>query len=199
MFFDLKLYKKTKTKLSLGKNTACLFDEAQYSNCINELIDSNTSLENGTIKEIRFVLGLTEDVINRIGKYRCSSANDEEYAIAIDTVTTVWAASARAFIYAASTLCALYTSGELQNGFLYDYPLFATRGYRVFLPSRASLHDFYKMVDFLAELKYNSIILEIGGAMQYDRHPRINEVWSAFCKEVHRDRKSTRLNSSHAT
>ena len=186
MFFDLKLYQKGKTKLSLGKDATYLFDDAQYSDCINKLIDSNTSLENGTIKEIRFVLGLTEDVINRIGKYRCSSANAEEYAITIDTVTTVWAASARAFIYAASTLCALYTSGELQRGFLYDYPLFETRGYRAYLPSRAGFKDFCKIVDFLSELKYNSVILEIGGAMQYDRHPRINEVWSAFCKEVHK-------------
>jgi hypothetical protein len=98
MFFDLKLYQKAKTKLSLGKNTVCLFDEMQYSNCINKLIDNNTSLESGTIKEIRFFLGLTEDVINKIGKYRCSTANDEEYAITVDTVTTVWAASTRATI-----------------------------------------------------------------------------------------------------
>ena len=186
MFFDLKLYQKTKTKLSLGKNTVCLFGETQYSDCIKQLIASNTSLKNGTIKEIKFVLGLSEDVINRIGKYRSSSPNDEEYAIAVDTVTTVWAASTRAFIYATSTLCALYTSGELQLGFLYDYPLLSTRGYRAYLPSRAGIYDFYKAVDFLSELKYNSIILEIGGAMQYDRHPRINEVWSEFCKEVHK-------------
>ena len=93
MFFDLKLYQKSKTKLSLGKNTVCLFDETQYLDCISKLIDSNVSLENGTIKEIRFVLGLSEDVINRIGKYRSSSPNDEEYAIAVNTVTTVWAAS----------------------------------------------------------------------------------------------------------
>ena len=56
MFFDLKLYQKGKTKLSLGKNATYLFDDAQYSDCINKLIDSNTSLENGTIKEIRFFL-----------------------------------------------------------------------------------------------------------------------------------------------
>ena len=31
------------------------------------------------------------------------------------------------------------------------------------------------MIDLLVYYKYNSIILEIGGAMEYKRHPEINE------------------------
>ena len=98
----------------------------------------------------------------------------------------VYAASERATVYAAATLATLAGSGELFEGFLYDAPLAEERGYRVYLPSRAGMAGFRRMVDFLATYKFNAIILEIGGAMAYHRHPEINRAWDEFCRDVHR-------------
>lgn len=186
MFFDLKLYKKNKTALSLGMNTVDHSDKTEYSDFIKQLLKGAIRNTNGSIDEIRFYKGFTDEVKALIGKSRSSLPCDEEYAISVDTVTKIWAESDRAFIYAISTICALQDSGELYRGFIYDYPQFNVRGYRAYLPSRKGLSDFYKTVDLLSEYKYNSIILEVGGAMEYERHPRINKVWKSFCKDVHR-------------
>jgi hexosaminidase len=51
------------------------------------------------------------------------------------------------------------------------------------MPGRETFEDFKKMIDFIVYYKYNKIILEIGGAMEYKRHPKINEKWIEFCKE----------------
>ena len=32
--------------------------------------------------------------------------------------------------------------------------------------------------------KFNSIMIEIGGAMEYKRHPEINEGWIKYCEEM---------------
>ena len=34
--------------------------------------------------------------------------------------------------------------------------------------------------------RYNTVILEVGGAMEYKRHPEINESWESYCCEMAR-------------
>jgi hexosaminidase len=72
----------------------------------------------------------------------------------------------------------------LCEGFLYDSPLACERGYRVYLPARAKMAQFEEILDLLTEYKYNRIMLEIGGAMEYKRHPEISATWAAFCREM---------------
>nr|MBQ4317928.1 family 20 glycosylhydrolase [Clostridia bacterium] len=60
------------------------------------------------------------------------------------------------------------------------------RGYRVYRPGRENIDEFKKMIDMLIYYKYNSIILEIGGAMEYKNHPEINKSWVEFCNDVRR-------------
>ncbi len=95
-------------------------------------------------------------------------------------------ADERGLIYAAVTLLQLAEGAELAFGRLYDEPDCGFRGYRGYLPGRNSFETFKKVVDLLVYYKYNYLSLEIGGAMEYKRHPEINEAWKAFAEDTHR-------------
>ena len=115
----------------------------------------------------------------------CADGNAEEYAIVFGEETVIYANTERGWMYGAVTVASM--AGRAFEGIVYDKPLCSERGYRVYLPGRENIAVFKKMIDFLAEYKYNSVILEIGGAMEYKRHPEINKKWLEFCAEVYAD------------
>ncbi|MBE6591286.1 MAG: hypothetical protein E7646_04530 [Ruminococcaceae bacterium] len=109
----------------------------------------------------------------------CILASKEENAIYLYSPTD------RGLIYAAATLIRLSGSKELTDElFIYDHPDMDVRGYRVYTPGRENIPTFKAMIDKLLYYKYNSIIIEVGGAMEYKRHPEINEKWVEFCAEI---------------
>ena len=55
---------------------------------------------------------------------------------------------------------------------------------KVFTPSRENIPFFKKFVDLLVFYRFNTIMIEIGGAMEYRRHPEINLGWVDYCKEM---------------
>jgi len=112
--------------------------------------------------------------------------NDESYALEIkfDTIR-LYGKSHRGLIYAVSTLKQLIEANAVREMVLYDHPDKKLRGYRVYTPGREHFDAFKKMVDMLVYYKYNAINIEIGGAMEYKKHPEINAKWVEFCKEVH--------------
>ncbi len=112
------------------------------------------------------------------------ASTHESYAIVFGKVTEVYANGERGFITALSTLVYLSDRGELRTGSVTDTPASAERGYRIYMPGRATFPDFVEMLDLLVYYKYNMLILEIGGAMEYERHPKINEKWVEFSREV---------------
>jgi len=61
-----------------------------------------------------------------------------------------------------------------------DWPHKPMRGVHLFMPGREDLPFFYRLLDLLAELRYNQAYVEIGGGMRFDRHPEINTAWEAF-------------------
>lgn len=92
----------------------------------------------------------------------------------------------RGLIYAVMTIKQLLRDKELKAGFIEDSPDCGFRGYRVYLPGRKSFKEFFDMVDMIVYYKYNYISFEIGGAMEYKRHPEINEKWAEFAADTHR-------------
>ena len=65
-----------------------------------------------------------------------------------------------------------------------DSPFKSHRGVHLYLPPPDELSEFLRILDVLAALKYNMIILETGGGVEFDRHPEVNASWRRFCKEV---------------
>jgi len=187
MYFKLNVHEKNGKKLFISDTTEISAEKLQYCDYVKRIFKDKIAKQNGgrAIESVSFSLGFPKSVRDRITANGESITSDEAYAIVLGEKTKIYAKSERAFIYATSTINQLSDHGELCEGFIYDAPIGTIRGYRVYLPSREGLGDFLDMLDFLAYYKYNSIILEIGGAMEYKRHPEINEKWAEFCREVH--------------
>ncbi len=63
----------------------------------------------------------------------------------------------------------------------HDWPYKGLRGVHLYMPGRENLPFFGRFLEFLASLRFNTLFLEVGGGMRYDRHPEINRGWEAFC------------------
>ncbi len=109
--------------------------------------------------------------------------NDEGYIIKIDDSITVYANSDRAKLYAAYSIKDKY-KGKISKGVYYSYPSVPHRSVRLYLPFKKNFEFFKKYIDSLVSLGYNTLLLELGGAMEYKRHPEINETWSRYCESM---------------
>ena len=65
-----------------------------------------------------------------------------------------------------------------------DAPFKPNRGVHLYLPPADMMDEFLRILDALASLKYNMIILETGGGVEFDRHPEVNAAWLRFCRDV---------------
>ena len=166
------------TKISVP---ACTVGEFILSTLGNACKNKKQPKKGAVCASVSFEKGLPKNIADQCN----ATGNAEEYAISFGKETVIYANTERGWVYGAVTLAEM--AGRAYCGLLYDYPLCSERGYRVYLPGKENIPVFKKMVDFLAEYKYNSVILEIGGAMEYKRHPEINAKWLEFCAEVYAD------------
>ena len=126
-------------------------------------------------KKLTFIKGIPDELKAEIEKERSVSGDREEYAVVVGEETSVYATEECGFLYGLATLIHLVEGGELTPKLIYDYPVCGVRGYRVYMPGSKNIGLFKDMIDLLAYYKFNAIILEIGGAMEYKKHPEINE------------------------
>ena len=131
-------------------------------------------------ESLTFAIGIPEEIRQEVK----AVGNREEYAIVIGRESAVYATEECGLLFGLATLLQLADSGELTGKLIYDYPVCPVRGYRVYMPGRENIGIFKDMIDLLAYYKYNAIILEIGGAMEYKKHPEINEAWVKFCDDM---------------
>ena len=92
------------------------------------------------------------------------------------------AASQKGLLYGAWSLIRF---GELEEKFechIIDIPQASRRGLKLYLPppDAASLKEFYAIIDLAVRYKYNFVMLELGGAMEYKSHPEINEAYLKY-------------------
>ena len=184
LFFDYVLLNHTGTGFSASSASPVSGDAAWYA---TEYLQSvvNAFPEEGDPVPFRLVLGFPAEIREKIGD--CYAENDEAYAVEVlENAVTLYGATDRALTFAVSTVKMLFHDGKFETLFLYDYPDKSVRGYRVFTPGRQNFDDFKRMVDFLVLYKFNTVIIEVGGAMEYARHPEVNVQWVKFCEEMHR-------------
>jgi len=133
-------------------------------------------------KSINFVSGMTQSVTDRIKTaFSCEiSADDQSYSIVSDGDITVYSNSKLGLLYGAYTIKQLAKGGMYPEGIVYNVPVCKFRGLKLYLPEPDNLDIFYDIVDMLCYYRFNILILEIGGAMEYKRHPEINEGWLEY-------------------
>ncbi|QHW34780.1 family 20 glycosylhydrolase [Paenibacillus rhizovicinus] len=160
---------------------------------VKELLSRTASLQPQTdiCRRIKFRLGVPEDVRASISEQlnvAYDDAHEEGYVIAIaGSEAAIYAEQERGLVYGAVTLAKLADAnrGGLRTGIVYNYPTCPVRGLKVYLPTEEGIPYFKAFVDMLVQFKYNTIVIEVGGAMAYKRHPEINEGWVRYCDEMY--------------
>lgn len=183
MFFEFKYVNISGEVFGISPKSKIASETEKYAKRYAEKVISECRGDKAV--SISLNLNIPEKIKNALGKQYAENA--ESYAIEItDSEINLFAATDNGLTYAVSTLLQLIESGNVRPMLLFDYPDKAIRGYRVYTPGRSSFEAFKNVVDMLVYYKYNAIMLEVGGAMEYKRHPEINKRWVEFCEEVHK-------------
>lgn len=187
MFFAPKYESYGEGSFRFGKNTEIRIPKYECSEYIAKSLNASfaKAIESCAqeCKLVEFSTPIPEELAKEVG----ALGNCEEFVIVFGEKTRVYAKENRGFILAMTSLLEISERDNVVNdGVIYDYPMANIRGYRAFVPGRDQINDFIATLDFLVRYRYTSIVLEIGGAMQYERHPEINEKWIEYCRDVKR-------------
>ena len=137
------------------------------------------------------ILGISVKAVDHDGfiNIMSSSLDGEEYAFEIsDHSVSIKASEKRGALYALGTLLTAAKKSDnelsLPVGEITDKPYCQIRGAHFYMPARGGIEEFKRLIDAMLLMKMNTLILEVGGGMQYERHPEINIAWEKFCKTV---------------
>lgn len=183
LFFSFRYFAKDGDKINLSSACEVFGDADKFAASYMRDAVREFSCD-GEKMEIILVEKMPDEIKIELGDIYVD--HKENYAVRIrEGKVYLYALTHSGLIYAVSTLIQLVRAEELTDDlFLFDYPDVDIRGYRVYTPGREYIPLFKAMVDKLLYYKYNSIIIEIGGAMEYKKYPNINEKWVEFCDEI---------------
>ncbi len=159
--------------------------ETENAVILKKLSPLCTGEKKNAVKAVRFLppRGAERE---KIEKTFGSVFEDKEDSYLVEVASecvTVYSSYARGFLYGACTVWEHYREG-IKEGLVYNVPLLPLRSVKMYLPAEEKLDEFYYMLDMFMHYGYNSLILEVGGAMEYKKHPEINEFWVESCKEL---------------
>ncbi len=106
---------------------------------------------------------------------------NESYVIKIADDVTVYYTSEITKIYALYAIKRMYTRDGLRKGVIFNTPIVEFRCIHVNLPTKDGIEEFKRLIDMLLAFGHNAVMIEIGGAMEYKRHPEISEGWVEYC------------------
>ena len=108
---------------------------------------------------------------------------EEHFALDIGARVTISASEIKGAIYGVSTFLQMIDNETLaiETINLVDGPYKKLRGMHLYLPARENIEVYKRILDTMAFFKMNTVIIEVGGAMEYEKHPEINERWEWFC------------------
>ncbi|CAM4442262.1 hexosaminidase [Paenibacillus endophyticus] len=173
-------YVTTATKLATAHTAVISLLEGVRSG-VSEL----PSFPSIQFREGQWPTRLQDRIRETFGPEESRGNEDEAYAIEIEaTGIEVYALTARGSLYGAATLSRLAEEGLIRYGFVYNRPICPVRGLKLYMPTREGMDYFKQFIDLLCRFQYNTVVLEVGGAMAYEKHPEINEGWVRYCEEM---------------
>ncbi|GHU79700.1 hypothetical protein AGMMS49992_31970 [Clostridia bacterium] len=114
----------------------------------------------------------------------------EAYQISISEQAVILRAAtpqgAQHAVYSFIQLCETAQNMQIPAMRISDAPLLPIRGVHLYIPPRENIAWLKRLINLLARYKMNTIFLEIGASMQFERHPEINTAWEHFCSEMMR-------------
>lgn len=152
---------------------------------VGEKYLKRVACSNGEIKKVSCVLPIPKSVNEQCREWFGSRPADREEAYFIkigEKKITIYSNSRRAALYAANRIKAEGAEG-IAMGAICNYPDVACRMIKLYLPSEENIPFFKELIDLCVYYGYNTVMLEVGGAMEYHSHPEINEGWRAYSRE----------------
>jgi len=148
-------------------------------NFCKKVIKKALGANHGT-SSVTFHKSFPDEIAAKIGTVYCE--NEEGYAVVTSDSVDVYSKSDIGLLFGAYALLRQSNGGNVQKGIVYSYPHTKVRGVKVFLPSRSNMDFFKSFVEYCSYYGCNSIMIETGGALEYKKHPEINEGWEEYCK-----------------
>lgn len=106
---------------------------------------------------------------------------EDSYVISVEAhKITIYTNSANAVKYAACALIRHYENG-VNCGLICNIPVCPVRGVKGYIPARENIEFFKEFAEYCIYYGFNTFYMEVGGAMEYKRHPEINEGWVEYC------------------
>ena len=150
---------------------------------IGKEINDNSTKVYGSINLVCEVPGFIGKEINK--NFGIHFSYDEEaYVIKADKNIDIFSISERGLMYGAMMLKRLSQGARLEGCLAYESPVCKVRGIKIYLPDPDDIDIFEKTIDMAAYYQYNTVVIEVGGAMQYSSHPEINRGWVKYCKGI---------------
>ncbi len=135
---------------------------------INVLEDKFFELTNKKLKEVSHgnIEFCCDDNIEKQGYTLCTE----------NGCVKICASDERGFVYGAEVFLKLVRWGKIPFVSIKDKPNTKLRGIHLFLPAMDEIDFFKRFIKYIASpLGYNAIIIELGGAFEFKRHPEINK------------------------
>ena len=178
-------FKDTYVRLSdktvwVDSNTVLESENPVIQSILSPLLDHSVSC---SVSSIRFLpLGENERKKIRAVFGETRKETEEAYLLEITKEKiSVYSNSLRGHLWGACTLREHHRDG-IGEGMIYNVPLVPFRAMKLYLPDEKKLSEFYYMLDLFMHYGYNALVLEVGGAMEYKKHPEINAFWEESCE-----------------
>jgi len=170
-------------QMFLSANTKIITDIPWIKEQINKKITVEYP-ENVSFKSLIFCAGTPDRIKRKIKEIFGIEYSDkcDTYTVEIGDDITVYSKSGRGLIYGAISLFELMDENYINRGIYYEAPVIDIRGAKVYLPGPGNIAYFKEFIDFLSAFRMNTLMIEIGGAMEYKKHPEINDGWAEYCK-----------------
>lgn len=127
---------------------------------------------------------VNDEIIQKVTeRFACGyEAVDDSYIIEVtDSEINVFYSTENSMRYAAAAVVRHCEEG-IPEGLLYNAPLCGFRAMKVYIPAADQIPYFKEFLDMCMYYGYNTLVLEIGGAMEYKSHPEVNEGWVEYCQ-----------------
>lgn len=138
------------------------------------------------VRQIRFVPGIPENMKEKVVQETGAAFTDSEegYIMEVREDITVYASTDRGLFYGCMSLLQQYGGQGITERLVYEHPVCPVRGIKIYLPAPEDIAFFKKLIDMICFYKYNTVVIEVGGAMEYRKHPEINSGWVKYCSEM---------------
>ena len=168
-------------KYYISDKTSLHFEDAVSKNQIKKIADKG--IDTNMISDI-FLFPINNKILNIVSEYFDTEEKpcQDSFIIEIKNgIINIFTDTQNGLKYAVCKIASYYENG-IGEGYIYNIPLIPFRAVKLYIPARENIEFFKEFVKMCMYYGFNTIVMEVGGAMEYERHPEINEGWLEYCE-----------------